>query len=172
MFTHRLARGYIEHVAGEDERAVEALREGWDGLGALGERGIRSTIGGVLGEMLARLGRLDEAEAILDDAIALSTPDDWVTVEAVMMGRAFVASGRGDHDLACELAREAMELVDDLPRLAHLLVVSVERQLVAAQPDRAAETVAQRVEHALPHHRQLSRDRIGNIENFLHLISV
>ena len=114
VFTHCLARGYIEHVAGAAERAVEALREGWDGLGALGERGIRSRIGGVLGEMLARLGRLDEAEAILDDAIALSTPDDWVTVEAVMMGRAFVASGRGDHDLACELAREAMELVDSL----------------------------------------------------------
>ena len=75
---------------------------------------VAGAIGGVLGEMLARLGRLDEAEAILDDAIALSTPDDWVTVEAVMMGRAFVASGRGDHDLACELAREAMELVDSL----------------------------------------------------------
>ena len=64
------------------------------------------------------------------------------------------------------------ELVDDLTRLPDLRVVAVERQLIAAQADRAAETVAQRVEHALPHPRQLGRNRIGNIENFLHLNSV
>ena len=74
------------------------MREGWDGLGELGERGIRSTVGGYLGEMLARLGELEEAEAILDEAMSMSTPDDWVTVAQVMIGRAFVASGRGDHE--------------------------------------------------------------------------
>ncbi len=30
-----------------------------------------------LGELLARRGALDEAEAILDEAIGISTPDDW-----------------------------------------------------------------------------------------------
>ena len=43
---------------------------------------------------------------------SLSTPDDWVTVSQVLTGRGFVASGRGDHESACELGREAVELVD------------------------------------------------------------
>ena len=105
-------RGSIEMAVGEHELAEEILRNGWDGLGEVGERGIRSTIGGYLGEVLARLGRLDEAEALLDEAMGISTLDDWVTVSQVRIGRAFVASGRSEHDRACELAREAVEIVD------------------------------------------------------------
>jgi len=97
---------------GDLARAEAILREGWDGLGELGEHGYRSTIGGCLGEIVARRGRLDEAEAFLDEAISLSSLDDWVTVGQVHMGRAFVASGRGDHERACELARQAMDLFD------------------------------------------------------------
>ena len=107
-----LARGGLEMTAGEYDRAEEILRHGWDGLGEVGERGIRSTVGGYLGEVLARLGRLDEAEALLDEALSISTLDDWVTVSQVQIGRAFVASGRGEHERACELAREAVEIVD------------------------------------------------------------
>jgi class 3 adenylate cyclase/tetratricopeptide (TPR) repeat protein len=99
-------------AAGDLHRAEEVLREGWDRLGELGERGIRSTMGGCLGEVLARQGRLDEAEKVLDEAISISTLDDWVTVSSVDIGRAFVASGRGDHDRAFELAAGAVELVD------------------------------------------------------------
>ncbi len=102
----------IELAEGDLDRAIELLREGWDGFGEFGERGIRSTVGGYLGEMLARRGELEEAEAILDEAMSLSTPDDWVTVAQVLTGRGFVASGRGDHESACELGREAVELVD------------------------------------------------------------
>ena len=64
-------------------------------LGEIGERGVRSTLGGCLGEVLARRGKLDEAEAVLDEALAIGTPDDWVTVSQVDVGRAFVALGRG-----------------------------------------------------------------------------
>jgi class 3 adenylate cyclase/tetratricopeptide (TPR) repeat protein len=105
-------RSLLEIVAGELDRAIEVLREGWDGLGELGERGIRSTVGGYLGEALARRSDLDDAEAVLDEAISLSTPDDWVTVAQVQIGRAFVASGRGEYEQACALGREAVELAD------------------------------------------------------------
>jgi tetratricopeptide (TPR) repeat protein len=98
--------------AGNLPRAEAILREGWEGLGELGEHGYRSTIGGCLAEMVARQGRLDEAEALLDEAIALSSLDDWVTVAQVDKGRAFVASGLGDHDLARDLARKAVDLID------------------------------------------------------------
>ena len=43
-------------AAGDLDRAEEVLREGWERLGELGERGIRSTMGGCLGEVLARKG--------------------------------------------------------------------------------------------------------------------
>jgi ATP/maltotriose-dependent transcriptional regulator MalT len=88
------------------------LREAWDGFGRLGEHGLRSTIGGWLGMWIARRGALDEAEAILDEAIGLSTPDDFTTVAEVQNGRAWVALGRGDHERARALAAEATALVD------------------------------------------------------------
>ena len=87
---------------------ARVLREAWDGFGELGEHGFRSTIGGCLGEMLARLGRLDEAEAMLDEAIAISTPDDWVTVAQVQNGsRVRRLGARRPRPRACELARKA-----------------------------------------------------------------
>ena len=56
---------------------------------------------------------------MLDEAMAISTPDDWVTVAQVPIGRAFVALGRGDHDRACALgarggrARRRARVPDD-----------------------------------------------------------
>jgi tetratricopeptide (TPR) repeat protein len=107
-----LLRGHVEITAGDYEHGELVLRDSWDGLGALGERGYRSTAGGYLGELLARRGKLDEAEAVLDASMEISTPDDWVTVAQVLVGRAFVASGQGDHDQACRLGAEAVEIVD------------------------------------------------------------
>jgi class 3 adenylate cyclase/tetratricopeptide (TPR) repeat protein len=112
VLTHALTRANLELVAGDAVRAEETLREGWDGLGRMGERGIRSTVGAWLGELLARGGKLDDAEALLDEAMGISTPDDWVTVSQVTIGRAFVAAGRGEHERACELAAEATGLAD------------------------------------------------------------
>jgi class 3 adenylate cyclase/tetratricopeptide (TPR) repeat protein len=126
--------------AGDLPRAEEILREGWEGLGELGEHGYRSTIGGCLGEMVARQGRLDEAEALLDESVALSSLDDWVTVGQVDMGRAFVASGRGDHELALELARKAVELIDSRDYLTlqqGIRLCHAEILLAAGRPDEA-----------------------------------
>jgi tetratricopeptide (TPR) repeat protein len=100
------------YYAGDLVQAEEVLREGWIGLGEVGERGYRSTMGGCLAEVMALQGRLDEAEALLEEAISISSLDDWVTVSGYEMGRAIVASGRGDHDRACKLGREAVEIVD------------------------------------------------------------
>ncbi|HUK44745.1 MAG TPA: adenylate/guanylate cyclase domain-containing protein [Gaiellaceae bacterium] len=112
IFTHCLTRAELELWAGNPSAAEHALREGWDELGRVGERGIRSTVGGWLGELLARRGELDQAEAILDDAIGLSTPDDYVTVSQVLIGRALVALGRGELPRAHDLAAEAVAIVD------------------------------------------------------------
>jgi tetratricopeptide (TPR) repeat protein len=118
---------HFEYLLGDYERAERPLREAWDGLGEIGERGIRSTIGAELGDVLARLGRLDEAEAILAEAEAISTPDDWVTISQVRIGRAYLASARGEHDRAVELARAAVDLAD-----AHEYVSQSEKAWLAA----------------------------------------
>ena len=64
------------------------------------------------------------------------------------------------------------ELVDDRPRLDDPLVVAVEGQPVAAQRDRAAEPLAQRVEHAVADAGQLGGDLVGHGEDVLHRVEV
>ena len=44
--------------------------------------------------------------------MSISTPDDWVTVSQVQIGRAFVASGRGDHERAASWRGRPIALVD------------------------------------------------------------
>jgi class 3 adenylate cyclase/tetratricopeptide (TPR) repeat protein len=101
-----------ELLAGDFERAEEHARLGWDGLGLLGERGYRSTTGGVLAEALAELGRLDEAASIIDESEEIAGEDDWLTTAQCTWARALVALHRGDHEQAVALARRATEVAD------------------------------------------------------------
>ena len=57
------------------------------------------------------------------------------------------------------------ELVDDGAGLADMLRVALQRQPVAAQRDRAAEPLAQRVEHAVADPGELGRDLVGDFEH-------
>jgi len=85
--------GHLELLAGEPEAAEQALREGWVGLGELGERGFRSTIGAVLGWALVEQDRLDEAEQIVAEAEELASSDDFATAMYVLTTRARIALG-------------------------------------------------------------------------------
>ena len=62
---------------------------------------------------------------------------------------------------------ELDELVDDRARLGDVLVLAVERELVAAQRDRAAEPVAQRVEHAVVDAGELGGDLVRDDDHVL-----
>jgi tetratricopeptide (TPR) repeat protein len=138
----RLLTGYIELMAEDYLRAEPALRATWDELGEVGERGYRSTVGGYLGQVLARLGRLAEAADLLDEALSISTPDDWVTVASVLSGHALVASARGEHGEAVRLARESVDLVD-----AHeYLTMQQDYRLLLAEVLVAAGRVREAVE--------------------------
>ena len=104
--------GWVEMVAGELERALELLGETWSELGELGELGNRSTVGAIYADALARAGRLDEADEVLREVDAIASPDDFLTVVQATSARAMLASGRGDHERAVALAREAAALAD------------------------------------------------------------
>ncbi|MGN6796849.1 MAG: AAA family ATPase [Gaiellaceae bacterium] len=107
-----MATGWIEMLTGDNERAVALLAESWGGLGELEENAYRSTIGAIYADLLARSGRDGEAEEILREVEAITSPDDFITFAQAATARAWVASSRGEHDRAVELAREGTVISD------------------------------------------------------------
>jgi len=107
-----MQRGWFEMLGGDLRRGLELLAEAWVELGEIGEHGTRSTLGGVYADLLARAGRPDEADEVLDVVDAIGSPDDFLTVSQSRAARAQAASVRGDHDRAIEFAREAVTIAD------------------------------------------------------------
>lgn len=68
--------GQIELIAGSPVAAERYLRQDYEVLQAMGERGILSTIAGVLAEAVYRQGRFDEAQQLTEEAQALAAGDD------------------------------------------------------------------------------------------------
>jgi class 3 adenylate cyclase len=101
-----------EQLAGDWAAMERAARDTWQRLGELGERGVRSTVGAMFAEALAHLGRLDEAEAVADEAEQIMFPGDFTTEYGVLVARSAIASRRGEHDRAVDLAQESVALID------------------------------------------------------------
>jgi tetratricopeptide (TPR) repeat protein len=114
VFLHRLAmdEGFVELREREFERAALIFEGAWQGLAEAGDQGFRSTIGALLAEALAQLGRIEEAEALIEESERLAQPDDAATVVGVARARALVAATRGLHDEAIALTGEAVRLAD------------------------------------------------------------
>ncbi len=110
--------GQIELAAGELEAAEQVFREGYDGLGELGETGYRSTMTTMLADTLVRLGRIDEADDLLEVAAELSLADDADPQVRMRWVRGKVLAERGDLAEGERVAREAVSLAsaDGLPR--------------------------------------------------------
>jgi tetratricopeptide (TPR) repeat protein len=110
--SYAMATGWIEMLVGHNERALAILGEAWAGLGELGENAYRSTIGAIYADVLARSGRADEAAAVLREVDAITAVDDFITFAQAASARGWVASSRGDHARAIELAREGTAIAD------------------------------------------------------------
>ena len=113
-------------------------------------------------------------DGLRGDLLAAVPPDD--VVEDVADVRRLVERRddgadrvRADRVTALD---ELDELVDDRAGLRDALLVAVEREPVPAQRDRAAEPLAQRVEHAVADACELRGDLVGNGEHVLHGLSV
>jgi tetratricopeptide (TPR) repeat protein len=137
--------GYVEVLAGDLDAAVERFREGYEGLGKLGETGFRSTIGTLLAEALVELGRDAEAEPILEECEAIAQKDDFDPQARIRQVRAQILARRGATSAAEELAREAVTRYaasDYLDLHARSIVVLAKVIASSGRKDEAASLLA------------------------------
>ena len=154
-FLHRLSmdEAFVELRAGEFAAAARILEDAWRGLEEVGEHGFRSTIGTLLAESLAHLGRIEEAEALIEQSERLAARDDAATAIGVARARAFVATARDSHEEAIARAEEAVRAADATDYLderadlyLHLgeTLIAAERADAAAGPLHEAIALAER----------------------------
>jgi class 3 adenylate cyclase/tetratricopeptide (TPR) repeat protein len=138
--------GQIELLAGDAQAAVERLREGYVGLGQLGETGFRSTVGTLLADALERLGDDDEAEAVLRECEAIAQEEDFDPQARLRSVRARILARRGDFAEAERLAREAVAIMaptDYLDNKGHAYVALADVFAAAGSSDDAAQALAE-----------------------------
>ncbi len=136
----------IELRAANPSAAERIARDGWTRLADLGETGYRSTVGGVLAQALVELGRIDEAEAIAEEALGLAEEGD---VEAQARCRAALARAlarRGDHEEALRLvvaARVRIEPTEYLEERGDMAAAHAEVLALAGRDREAREALAE-----------------------------
>ena len=116
--------GCAELIARDLDRAEFVLRRGHDALLEMGDVGVRSTVDGVLSDVLFLQGRHDEALELADESRAIAAPDDLDSQPRSRAARARVLASRGLIDEALELLDEAVAArrADRLPRAQGLRV--------------------------------------------------
>jgi predicted ATPase len=137
----------FEWLSGDIARMEGAARSSWDGLGALGEVGVRSTSGAVLAFALALGGRDGEADEIVSQAVAMGDADDHHTTLWAALARSRIASNRGAHAEAVALARRALAAVADEETFHRMItLVGLAEALVAADELEEARRTVEEVE--------------------------
>jgi len=106
-------RANLEFLAGHRAARERFLREGYEQLSAMGERGNLSTFAADLADALVDLGRLDEAESMCAVAEEARAEDDIETQVGVLQVRGRLAAARGRIDEALASAAGAVALADE-----------------------------------------------------------
>ena len=121
--------------------AAEAeLRAGFDTLEAMGEKGLLSTVAGVLAEALYRQGRYSGAEHYTQVSQDNTGPGDIASEVRWRNVRARLFARRGEFDEADRVSLEAvrfMEQTDSLAQHADALVSRAEVLRLAGRADEA-----------------------------------
>ncbi len=104
-------RGDIELLAGDAAAAEDAYRRSYDILHRLGDEGHKSTAAAALAAVLCELGRLDEAAAFAEMALAIAAEDDLASQAGGRTALARLRSGQGANEEGLRLAREATALL-------------------------------------------------------------
>ena len=138
MCAHQAGR--IELMAGDPAAAEQILREGYEALRAMGDRGYRSNVATLLAEAVYAQGRFDQALRLTEEAEALAGPGDYDAQARWRATRAKLLARRGQFNVAARLAEEAVTLVpatSDAPERAEFLVAQAEVARLAGALDRA-----------------------------------
>jgi tetratricopeptide (TPR) repeat protein len=133
-------------LGGRPDVAEAHLRKGYEALRAVGERGTLATTSAMLAQAVYDQGRHDEADELCAATAEMAAPDDLVTQVIWRRVRAKVLAGRGRHDEAAALMREALdglERTDLLSEHGDALLDLAEVERLAGRPA-AAEAAARR----------------------------
>ena len=149
-FLHRLAmdEAFVELRAGEFAAAARMLEDAWRGLEQVGEHGFRSTIGTLLAESLAGLGRIEEAEELIEASERLAEADDAATDDR-RRSRSRVRRRRPRLarrvDRTRRGGRARADATDYLDERAELYLHLGETLIAAAQADAAADPLREAI---------------------------
>ena len=138
----------VSLLAGRYEDAETEIIPAHDALKAFGETGYLSTVSGIAALALAAQDRADEAEVYFNEARALGADDDVTTQTYWRAANARVLALRGDHDAACDLAKESLALIDRrrVLDMGILCVNSAEVYRAAGRPEEARRLLEQAIE--------------------------
>jgi class 3 adenylate cyclase/tetratricopeptide (TPR) repeat protein len=100
----------IEQLSGDPVAAERELRWGYETLGEMGERYVRSTLAAYLAAALTDLGRDDDARELTVESEANARADDLVTQVMWRGARGRVLARAGELGPATSLVQEAVEL--------------------------------------------------------------
>ncbi len=132
----------VELLAGNADGALRDLREGFDTLVELGERGYASTLAAMRARALCERSRWDEALRFADTSADWADSDDIVSQVVWRGGKARALAHLGNGDEAERLAREAADLAattDHINMHADALYDLSDVLLSRGDQDRAAQ---------------------------------
>ena len=138
----------VSLLAGRYDDAEEEIMPAHEALKAYGETGYLSTVSGIAAIALAAQDRSDEADVYVDEARAIGADDDITTQTYWRAASARVLASRGDHDAACDLAKESLALIDRrrVLDMGILCVITADVHRAAGRPDEARRFLEQSIE--------------------------
>jgi class 3 adenylate cyclase/tetratricopeptide (TPR) repeat protein len=107
-----MTTGLMELTLGNPAAAERGYRQGVELLDRLGETGFNSTMLAGLALALCGQGRFDEAEGVAHRSEELTAEGDFASEAGWREARSLIASSRGEHDAAIELAVAAIGQVE------------------------------------------------------------
>ena len=150
LFLANLAQstGHVAELAGELDAAEREYERSCDDLGALGESAYLSTVAGLHARLLARRGKLAQAQAALELARRHGSPDDMTTQSLVRQAEGLLAAAAGEADRAREAIADAVRIEPeseepDSVGEAYLSAADVEKILGDTSAERGHLTAAQ-----------------------------
>lgn len=112
--THALVGAEVEILSGNFEAAEDLLRVARKALGVAGARAVDATTAAVLAEVLCRVDRLDEAEALAHEAAEAAPADDLGTQALWRSALGRVLARRDALEEATRLVDEALAITEDV----------------------------------------------------------